>query len=125
MKTYIFILLLLAMSAHMKVYANELSIDSKSRCNNFYTTSKKDLKGLRAAFEAYKNLSTNIAEKLIPAFRGEMNAMRTRIAEQKRECYAQEKREIDTTFNELMIEFDRLYLQDEVVHLKKKVDAIR
>ena len=124
MKIYIYIIFLLSFVG-VQAFSEKMPNMQKAQCADYYQTSKKELSALRKVFEGYKELSANIVEKFIPPFRQEINALRARIVKQKQLCWANERREIDTSVNELNAEFERAFIRDEIRGMKKEVEAVR
>jgi hypothetical protein len=93
-------------------------------CDDMFNDSTKDLKGFQKIFETYKEVSFNIAIKLVPSFKSQVTELQRRIYEQKKQCWAQERRSIDSEIMRLQSEIDRIYLNSEAEKLKKSVESI-
>ncbi len=94
-------------------------------CDDLFRDSTQDVTGLKKIFEAYKEASFNVVVKLIPSLRTEVAALQSRIYDQKKLCWAQERRSIDSEIMSLKSEIDRMYLRDETDKLKKSVESIK
>lgn len=82
---------------------------SRLNCEKLHADSQAKLAEMQQIFTAYQNINYDLAAKLIPPYKVQVDELATRVKGQKQKCWSSEKREIDGDIAVLKDELIKIY----------------
>lgn len=93
-------------------------------CEQSFRDSSRKVSDLERVFRVYQDISTSLVVSLLPSLKSQTDQLEANIQNQKRMCWAAERRSIEVKIAKLKGEIDRIYLSDEFSNLKKQMNEI-